>query len=271
MGNNFKFYGIKEYNTLTSDADSHVEEIKLQGYTVFENLLEEPELQAIRSKINQIYQIQIDEVGGENRLKQINDAYVVRCLLAYDEYFLGLAANSKILHIVEALLGDYFTLTMQNGIINRPDVENYQSSWHRDLNYQHFVSSRPLAVSALFCVDHFSTETGGTYVLPASHKAEVFPSREFVQRYEQPIQARAGSVLIFDSMLFHRAGHNTSTSVRRAINHVYSLPFIKQQISLPEALNGKYKDDPFLSRFLGYDSRPGNSVLQWRTEKFNKA
>lgn len=39
----------------------------------------------------------------------------------------------------------------------------------RPVLYQHYVSSSPLAVKALFCVDDFTHENGSTFVLPASH------------------------------------------------------------------------------------------------------
>ncbi len=64
---------------------------------------------------------------------------------------------------------------MQNGVINRPERVQAQTGWHRDLNYQHWVPSKPLAVSALVCLEDFNVETGGTAFLPSSHKFEAFP------------------------------------------------------------------------------------------------
>jgi ectoine hydroxylase-related dioxygenase (phytanoyl-CoA dioxygenase family) len=81
------------------------------------------------------------------------------------------------------------------------------------------------------------------------------------------VNAKAGSAIVFDSMLFHRGGVNSSTSPRRGLNHLYSLPFIKQQIDMPRILNGKYADDDFLRKFLGYDSQPADDVIQWRSKR----
>ncbi|MEA2274443.1 MAG: hypothetical protein QOI98_3151 [Solirubrobacteraceae bacterium] len=270
MQNRFKSYGVRESSTATSEADKSVEEIRITGFTVVPGVLSESELQIIRSKLDEIYEIQVKEIGGEGRLNEMNDVNVVRLLLAYDDYFLNVATNPAVLAMVERLLGDYYILMQQNGILNLPCLENYQISWHRDLSYQHFVSTRPLAISALFCIDDFSEESGGTYVLPASHKIEVFPSQEFLEKNQRGIIAKAGSVLVFDSMLFHRGGYNRSTFTRRALNHVYTLPFLKQQISIPEALQGKFRDGGFLSKFLGYESEPGKNVSQWRAAKIDR-
>jgi len=86
-------------------------------------------------------------------------------------------------------------LNQQNGVINPPHSERYnQGAWHRDLPYQHFVSSRPLAINALFCLDQFTIENGATKVLPASHRQEAFPSDDFVQSQATPVTAPAGSL-----------------------------------------------------------------------------
>jgi ectoine hydroxylase-related dioxygenase (phytanoyl-CoA dioxygenase family) len=155
----------------------------------------------------------------------------------------------------------------QNAIINRPTDAHYQVTWHRDLNYQHWVSSRPLAISALYAIDDFSDLTGGTLLIPASHKSEEFPSPEYIAAHQVGLTAKAGSILVFDAMLFHRSGTNRSQIIRRAVNHIYTLPLIKQQISFPRMLNGKFGDDPWLRYFLGYDSETGDSVQAWREHK----
>lgn len=266
----FRSYGIKEANSLASEVDRQAEEIAVKGFTVVKGVLEESLLEETRRRVDQVYETQAAEVGGHENLRRINDELVARCLLAYDEYFLSVATSSRILCLLEKLLGDYFTLLQQNAIINLPFNENYQTSWHRDLIYQHFVPSRPIAVSALFCIDDFSADTGGTHVLPASHKLEKFPSQNYVMKHEEAVSAGAGSAIVFDSMLFHRGGINTSAQPRRGLNHLYALPFIKQQIDVPRILGGKYSDDEFLSKFLGYESEPAESVVHWRMQRLKR-
>src|SRR5262249_34740562 len=271
MAEALKSYGVRESTLVSCGSELAAEEIRICGYTVVPGVLSEPELEAVRRKLDDLYKIQIKEIGGEQRLSEINDLNIVRLPLTYDDIFLHVATNRIALAIIVDLLGDYFILMQQNGIITLPERPNYQASWHRDLSYQHFVSTRPLAVSALFCIDDFSPETGGTHVLPGSHKVEPFPSEEFVKKHERCMSAKAGSALLFDSMLYHRAGANASKFKRRALNHVYTLPFIKQQISIPEALQGRFSEDPFLRKFLGYESEPGKNVTQWRTAKIDRA
>jgi ectoine hydroxylase-related dioxygenase (phytanoyl-CoA dioxygenase family) len=262
-----KVHGVREFHSNTSDDDFCAEEIRNLGYTVIESGLSDPQLQSIREKMDSIYKQQLAEIGGEEKLEKIKDANVGRCLLGYDDYFVELAAHPRIISITTKLLGEYFILMSQNAIVNSPSDEHYQVTWHRDLNYQHFVSSRPLAVSALYAIDEFSEASGATHLLPASHKSEQFPSNEYVGRHETTVSAPAGSIILFDAMVFHRTGVNSSGQPRRAVNHIYTLPLIRQQISFPRMLRGKFKEDPFLRRLLGYDIETADSVTEWRQNK----
>jgi ectoine hydroxylase-related dioxygenase (phytanoyl-CoA dioxygenase family) len=161
-------------------------------------------------------------------------------------------------------------LHLQNAIINPPNQVHHQSSWHRDLPYQNFVISKPLALSALYCLDDFSPETGGTIVVPHTHNHEIIPSVEYLEKHNLIITAKAGSVVLFDAMLLHKAGYNSSNNFRRAINNVYTVPIIKQQLNIPLMLKDKYTDNQFLLRLLGFESQVQNSDREWRLQRKNK-
>jgi ectoine hydroxylase-related dioxygenase (phytanoyl-CoA dioxygenase family) len=103
--------------------------------------------------------------------------------------------------------------------------------------------------------------------LPASQKSEAFPSDAYIKRMEQSVSAEPGSYILIDSMLYHRAGVNRSSASRRAVNNVYALPIIKQQIVLPSLLNGRWSEDPFLARLLGYESDPPANVDEYRARR----
>jgi ectoine hydroxylase-related dioxygenase (phytanoyl-CoA dioxygenase family) len=267
-----KTFGVKEFSRPASEVERHVEEIAFAGYTVLPDLMTKDEVIAARAGVESIYQRQIEEIGGRQYLETIGDTYTAMCLLAYDDYFLEMVTKPRVLAVVESLLGNYFTVMLQNGIINVPDVGDDQTAglWHRDLGYQHLVTSRPLGVTALFCLDDFTEATGGTRVLPASHKAEVFPSEEYVRQHELTVEARAGSAIVLDAMLYHRSGCNSSGHVRRGVNNIYTLPLIKQQISLPKVLKGKHSEDGFLRKLLGYESETDQSVVEFRRRRLDR-
>jgi ectoine hydroxylase-related dioxygenase (phytanoyl-CoA dioxygenase family) len=259
------FKGVKESFEPKDDVDCYAEEITRNGHTVVENVLNEDQLQTLRQRMDELYEKQTKDVGGEEALREIGDSDSVKHLLVLDELFLPLLKSETMLSIVNKFLGDYFILNLQNGILNRPKVYNPASLWHRDLFYQHYSSSRPLAISTLFCIDDFTEETGGTFILPGSHKHDVFPSPSFALKHQTQLSVKAGALLIFDSMMFHRCGYNNSSRMRRSISQIFTLPPFKQQISLPKALAGKYSDDPFYRKVLGYDSETADSLEDWRS------
>ena len=264
-------YGIVERGVASGDAARIAERIRLAGYAVVPGGFSTAEITDFGTRLEQVMARQVEEFGGADRLASIGDALTARCPVAYDEAFLALAAHARVLAICRELLGDYIILMQQNGVINPSGQRHTQVAYHRDLPYQHFVSSRPLAVSALFCIDPFTIDTGATTVIPGSHRMEQFPSDAVAAELDTPVSADPGSFIVFDSMVFHRAGENRSGRPRRAVNQVFSTPIIAQQISLPDALNGRYADDPALARLLGYDVAPARSVTAWRERRLARA
>lgn len=254
----------------TVDAAAHVDAIRAAGYTVVTDVLTAGTVADLSARLDALVPRQAAEFGGAARIDAIGDALTVRCPLAYDEAFLALVTNERILAICRALLGDYVVLMQQNGIVNPSDAPHNQRQFHRDLPYQQFTSSRPLAISALCCLDPFTEETGATTVVPGSHRVEASPAAADAAAREVPVAAPAGSWIVFDSMLVHRAGVNRSGRVRRAVNQVFTVPIIAQQISLPSMLGGRWADQPALARLLGYESAPAASVLDWRERRWRR-
>ncbi len=263
-----KSYGVVKRTILHNEVERYLEELSILGYAIVEKVLSTGELKQARTKLDEVYESQESELGEGYNLKDIGEQYVVRLPLAYDEFFVKLAMNSKIMRIIKRVLGNYFVLHLQNGIINMPKTEHRQSAWHRDLPYHDLVTSRPVAISVLYCIDAFSIETGGTCLVPYSHKLDRMASDDFIDRYAVQISAKPGSVLVMDSMVYHKAGYNSSNQIRRSINHVYAAGILKQQINIPSALKGRFSDNPFLRMLLGYQGEVPSSVFDWRRRRF---
>lgn len=260
-------YGISETNTVETPIDIAVEELTHNGFTIMESVLSDEQVQSLRVSLDELYAMQVADFGGEENLFKINDAFITRCPLAFDNRFLDLATHPILMEIARHLLGPSYVLMMQNGISNQPTDQNYQARWHRDLNYQHWTSSRPLAINALYPLDPFTEETGATFVLPGTHMFERFPSDPYIRKHQVVAKAKPGSIIICNAMTYHRAGQNSSNNVRRAVNNVIGLPFLSQQMDLPRILNGRWSEDPFLSAYLGYRWNPKEDILTWRRDK----
>ena len=173
--------GVVELEKPKTKLRYQMEEVSRNGYTVLEDCVSLDRLKCLSEQVDALYQLQIREIGDEETLVKIGDELSVKHLIVYDEIFLSLAVHKEVLDLVEQLLGKYFILNLQNGVINKSQVYHSARDFHRDLFFQHYSSSRPLAISALVCVDDFTPETGATFVLPGSHKFDAFPSSEFAK------------------------------------------------------------------------------------------
>ncbi|QVW22178.1 phytanoyl-CoA dioxygenase family protein [Pseudomonas hormoni] len=255
-------YGILERVVTTTHADEVVEQVQNVGYAIFEAGLSEEQLDGLRVSFQKTRELYIDTFGAEF-LKKLDEYHTIRAPMFYgDSAFLGLALNRDLMTIVGRLIKGKFILNQQNCLINPPNKDYNQGAWHRDLPYQHFVSSSPLAINALFCIDDFTTSNGATYVLPASHKSEEFPSPSYIKNNAIQISAKAGSFIILDCMTFHSGGFNSTPIERRAINHVFTIPYFKQQINIPANLNPENLDD-IEKQILGFNYTEPKSVTDY--------
>jgi ectoine hydroxylase-related dioxygenase (phytanoyl-CoA dioxygenase family) len=213
------------------------EEIRRNGYAILNTNNKLLDLAELSTSFDLLYKHYVEK-WGEARLARLNELYTVRMpLIQNSSCFIKVALNQKLLELISLLIRGKFILTQQNGIINPPLKEYNQGSWHRDLPYQHFVSDSPIAINALLCVDDFTVENGSTFVIPGSHKCRNFPTSSFVEKNAVQVIAPAGSYIILDCMTYHSGGRNRSNLARRAINHVFTIPFFKQQINIFRSLN----------------------------------
>lgn len=246
-----KSYGILQQTAAGSAIDEVVEQVRSLGYGILDSGYGAPELQNLSAEFDRVHRKYIESYG-EAWLTGLDEHNTIRAPLTHrSAAFLALAFNENLLLALKKLIAGKFILNQQNGIINPPQQSYNQSAWHRDLPYQHFLSTTPLAVNALFCLDDFTFENGATFVLPASHKSGAFPSAPYVKKNALQIEARAGSFILLDCMLFHAGGFNATQARRRAVNHIYNIPYFKQQINLPANMSDA-ELSPEQSEILGF-------------------
>lgn len=263
-----KTYGITNANQFTEKLDLHLENIRINGYSIEEGLFEDDLCDLFSMKLEDVYSQQLSEFGKEN-LAVINELNTARIPFAYDTGFTQFFMNSLILELASKVIGNSFHLHLQNGIINRPEYSHHQSSWHRDLPYQEWTTSKPLAFNAFICLSDFSASNGSTIVLPYSHNLDVFPSTNYVVENQVQLEAKKGSVIFFNSMLFHKAGVNSSTATRYGLNNMFVIPILKQQISLMNFINQDLYTKDELG-VLGSRYEVPLSVQDYRTKKINR-
>ena len=228
-------YGRYTKNKISSKyKDNKLSQLKKLGFLIYRNIFTINDCDIAKSKIDMIYKKQIKEFGGEKNLKSIDDNNVVRALFCYDNYFNKFFMNSKIKSMLKECFGGRYILNLQNAPINRAYSAHFGSAWHRDLPFQTFTSSKPIAMNVLVCLDDFTKENGATFVVPKSHKVEYLPNK--INQKTKQLIAKKGDVIFLDAMLYHRAGENLTSKDRNLIVNMFTLPFVKPQLNYSKML-----------------------------------
>ena len=244
-------YGIvtKQRKLYSNNLDYHYEELENKGFTIMKGKINKNLIPLLRKKIKSIYEKQLSDFSISD-FKKIGELNTARCQY-YDKYFLRFVKMKFVRDIVQNVLGDNFHLILQNGIINTPNVEHHQGNWHRDLPYQDYTTSKPIALSIYFTLNNYNKKNGGIILLPGSHKMDSLPSLKYLKNNYFQVHCPAGSAIIFNSLLFHKAGVNKSKLDRGGLNHIYR-SIIKQQICIKSIFKDQYKEDLYLNKILGY-------------------
>lgn len=235
-----------------------------KGFQVFPKIISESKILHLKEKLLEIKNNQNKNFSDEELLL-IGEKNTIRSPFLYDKAFIQVFYNDFTRTLVKELLGDFAILSLQNCIFMPKRHSHHQSFYHRDLIYQNFTSSVPLAINLYCCLTDYFEENGGTNFIVGSHREHNIPE---TYQVEAPT-VEAGSYMLFDSMTFHKAGANKTDNPRIGINNMYTLPFIKQQISYPNILK-KETFDERLNQLLGFKSREFLSVDEFRNYRLKR-
>ncbi len=209
----------------------------------------------------------IDREIGPERVARSGELGVVRLPLKYEPFFAEFLGLPALHGILDDVLAPTSILHTQNGLIlpsASPDERGvFQKTFHRD--FPRFMNGYRASISVLFAIDEFTEENGATLVAPGSHLYGGRPSDEFLAATAVPGICPAGSALVFDAMLYHAAGRNTSGRDRVAINHQFTLAYFKQQIDYVRALGDDVVEalPPRTQQILGWYTRVVTSLDEY--------
>ncbi|PIQ23294.1 phytanoyl-CoA dioxygenase [bacterium (Candidatus Blackallbacteria) CG17_big_fil_post_rev_8_21_14_2_50_48_46] len=184
-------------------------------------------------------------------------------LLAQDPLFKMFLERGDLETEIQAFLAGPFILNSYGGVLNPPSETAYVHHIHRD--QRSWTPQFHIMINLLVILDDFKPENGATWLLEGSHLTADKPQEaEFFAKAQQ-ICAPAGSLLLFDSRLWHAAGQNQSPSYRRGLTLTFTPPFIKPQFDYLAAYNAEqqHKLSDRLKQVLGYYSRIPQNLADW--------
>jgi hypothetical protein len=177
--------------------------------------------------------------------------------------FLDLLAMHPCRDVLEQYFQGPYILNTFGGVLNLPNDVSYVGRVHRD--QRTFSDDLHLMAQLLVMLDDFTEENGATYFLNGSQRMPEKPADDRFFRDAVRAVGTAGSVVVFNSNLWHAAGVNRTGRPRRALTIAFTRPFIKQQLDYPRALGYERADSlsPDLRQLLGYNARVPASLDEW--------
>ena len=255
------YKGIKVHK-VDNEFEENLELLERNGFFILNSVLDTEYVNEIKLQLDKIWESQLIKYG-KKLLKTIGDWGQVRALMDDNKIFKDLIVHPEILKYVDSIIGDTAILHLQNGIILHPTEKHNQAKYHKDFP-KDFLSNKLLSLNAFVAIDKFTDENGGTWLLPGSHKFSELPSQYYIKKNQIQINCEPGSIVFFDSTLWHKGGDNLTKKIRRAINHQYTRPFIKQQLDYPVIMSQKVNMETKLAQKLGMWTIPPKSVDEYR-------
>jgi ectoine hydroxylase-related dioxygenase (phytanoyl-CoA dioxygenase family) len=204
---------------------------------------------------------------GQQRLDRAGEVGVVRIMPRYDPFFLELIALPAMLALIDGSVSDTAIIHLQTGLILPPWRDSadgaFQHTYHRD--FPRHLNGYLASVNIMLAIDPFTAANGGTLLVPGSHQRARRPEQHYLDAAAEAVECPAGSMIVFDSTLWHAAGRNMTGADRLAINHQYTRSFIKQQVDYVRALGEEtvLSQPPRVQQLLGWYTRVVSSLDEY--------
>ena len=208
----------------------HLDSIRNDGFTIVENVFEPERAEAFRKRIREIESETLTPLRPDER-EEDSSFFRTGGLLRLDRLFWDVPIDPTVSQVVQGVLGEDFLLSTFSGIDLKPHSGTIQPL-HPDDALVPLLRPHPspIGCTAMWVVTPFNERTGGTRLLPGSHREplDLLASQDQA-RLSQTIQPdlRVGSVLIFDHALFHGASDNPSDDWRLGLQVSYHAGWIR--------------------------------------------
>jgi hypothetical protein len=238
-----------------------------KGWIVYEGFIKDEEyINKLKKATKESFR-NCELIREQNGVSENNEG-TVHHLIGQDSVFSNLLED--IVENFDELFKWYFKsnyiLNAFGGNFLKPDYVSYANAIHRDVRT--YTSDVNLMINTLVMLDDFTQENGATFLLNNSHLVKSKPSDEYFYANAEQVIAPKGSILFFNSNVWHAAGVNKTNVERSSITPMFTKTFVKPQFDYLTNLiekNIEIKDS--LKQVLGYKSRVPKDLNEWYRTK----
>jgi ectoine hydroxylase-related dioxygenase (phytanoyl-CoA dioxygenase family) len=237
---------------MRTDVDTIISRVEADGVCVVPDFIPRDLLAQIKSEVDSLNAS--ERISGRGFIESEGANQRVFNLVNKGEVFERIVQNDDVMDVMGRLLGGDFILSGFSSNTTGPGGE--EMILHSDSGY--VPPPHPeylLSANAVWMIDDFTEENGGTRYVPGSHKLRDVP-RPGGEYPTVPIVGKAGSVAFLHGYTWHKTGANVSRDqMRRALFAYYVRPFLRVQenhiVSVREEV--WHRATPRLRHLLGGD------------------
>ncbi len=216
-----------------NEQSRHVTEMKEKGYTILEDAIPRDLMRELKEALAEIEKTH--NLGYSKTAFEGTRTVRIYNLLAYHRAFEKIPVSPLVLSVVEKILDRELQLSSLSAICLGPDQESqplHGDSQMIPLPRPHV----PIAVNSMWALSDFTEENGATRIVPGSHLFDHNPEYD-VQYETECAEMPAGSILLWNSALWHGGGANKTDQRRDGIACYYCAGWVRpqenQQLGIP--------------------------------------
>jgi hypothetical protein len=237
------------------------EQMATKGWTIFPGVVDQALIRELTNDLEQSYEIRrpIQIKNGVDA----NTEGTAHHLLADGKSFLELMDRAYLDPYLKSYFGGNYILNTFGGNLNLKKHFTYASVVHRDVRT--YTREIKFLLNIIIMLDDFTLDNGATYLLAGSHlKPEKPGDEEFFAQADRAV-GKSGSIVLWDSNIWHAAGINNTDGPRRSLSLIYSKPFMKQQFDYPRLVG--YENaaaySPEFRQIVGFNARVPATLDEW--------
>ncbi len=212
----------------TEQLEQYRDQFDRDGYVVFERLIDPAMTESLVNAL-----LRVEQEHGFGYAKTSFEGFKtvrINNLLVYDELFWKVPLQEEVLQLAEAILDPELLLSSLCTLTLGPGQE--AQPLHEDTQLLPLVRPRKaISVNAIWALSDFTESNGATQIVPGSHKFDS-PPKYGAEVKTVAATMPAGSVMLFDSALWHKGGANTTQERRYALSCYYCAGWMRQQENL---------------------------------------
>jgi ectoine hydroxylase-related dioxygenase (phytanoyl-CoA dioxygenase family) len=236
-------------------------QMEARGWFIFEDVVDASLIKELIVDLEQAYEIRrpIQIRNGVDA----NTEGTAHHLLADGKSFLELLQRAYLDEYLKSFFEGNYILNTFGGNLNLRKQFTYASVVHRDVRT--YTREITFLMNIIVMLDDFTLDNGATHLLSGSHLKRDKPSdEEFFSKADRAV-GRSGSIVLWDSNIWHAAGENKTDAPRRSLSLIYSKPFMKQQFDYPRSV--RYENAALYSetfrQIVGFNARVPASLDEW--------